>query len=437
MMKTPISIQLSMQKIKFPSPGKWSKLIERPSVKSAELSPLVEKIFSDIRKNGDTAVARYTRRFDNVSVKKTRVSETEIKEAAGKVSKDLKEAIQIAAQNIHKFHAAQIEKPKIIKTMKGIYCWRESRPIENVGLYIPGGSAPLFSTVLMLGIPAQLAGCKEIVLCTPPDVHGQIHPAILYAAKLAGISHICKVGGIQAIAALTYGTQQIPRADKIFGPGNQYVTAAKQYAQQMGVAIDLPAGPSELLIIADQTCNPAFVAADLLSQAEHGPDSQVVLLSDDEKILDAVLIEIHKQLKMLPRIEIAREALRHSKSILLSSIDACMQFSNLYAPEHLILAVKNPKSRIRKIISAGSVFLGNYSCESAGDYASGTNHTLPTNGFASRYSGVSVDSFVKKITFQEITRKGIKALGPTIERMAQEENLFAHQNAVTIRLKTM
>ncbi len=436
-MKALDSTQRSMKKIKYPATRTWQLLAERPSVNTAELTSTVQKIFDDILENGDAAVAKYTKRFDKISIPETRVSAAEIKAAAGKLSMDLKEAMQRAAQNIRKFHTAQIEKPKVIRTMKGVYCWRESRAIESVGLYIPGGSAPLFSTVLMLGTPAQLAGCKEIVLCTPPDVHGQIHPAILYAAKLAGISHICKVGGIQAIAALTYGTQQIPRADKIFGPGNQYVTAAKQYAQQMGVAIDLPAGPSELLIIADQTCNPAFVAADLLSQAEHGPDSQVVLLSDDEKILDAVLIEIHKQLKMLPRIEIAREALRHSKSILLSSIDACMQFSNLYAPEHLILAVKNPKSRIRKIISAGSVFLGNYSCESAGDYASGTNHTLPTNGFASRYSGVSVDSFVKKITFQEITRKGIKALGPTIERMAQEEKLFAHQNAVTIRLKTM
>ncbi|HSF88372.1 MAG TPA: histidinol dehydrogenase, partial [Saprospiraceae bacterium] len=293
-MKTRMVIQPTMQKIKFPDPEKWSNLIERPSVKSAELASTVEKIFADVRKNGDTAIAMYTRRFDNVSITQTRVSVTEIKAASGKVSKGLKEAMQIAAQNIHKFHAAQIEKPKVIRTMKGVRCWRESRPIESVGLYIPGGSAPLFSTALMLGIPAQLAGCKEIVLCTPPDKNGKIDPAILYAAKLAGISNIYKVGGIQAIAALTYGTTQIPRVDKIFGPGNQYVNAAKQYAQQLGVAIDLPAGPSEVLTIADQTCNPAFVAADLLSQAEHGPDSQVVLLSDDEKILDAVLVEVHK-----------------------------------------------------------------------------------------------------------------------------------------------
>ncbi len=436
-MKAQISPIPSMRKIKFPAIQSWSKLAERPSLDTANLSSTVEKIFTEIRKNGDTAVAKYTRRFDKISIVQTRTSVAEIKAASGKLSTDLKKAMQRAVRNIHRFHAAQIEKPKVIRTMKGVYCWRESRPIENVGLYIPGGTAPLFSTALMLGIPAQLAGCKEIVLCTPPDKNGLIHPAILYAAKLAGISNICKVGGIQAIAALTWGTKQIPRVDKIFGPGNQYVTAAKQYALQMGVAIDLPAGPSEVLIIADQTCKPAFVAADLLSQAEHGPDSQVVLLSDDEQVLDAVLAEVHTQMEILPRIKIAKEALRHSKVILLKSIDECMAFSNHYAPEHLILAVKNPTSKMAQIINAGSVFLGNYSCESAGDYASGTNHTLPTNGYASRYSGVSVDSFVKKITFQRITRKGIMSLGPTIERMAQEEKLFAHQNAVTLRLKTL
>jgi histidinol dehydrogenase len=436
-MKALASSQRSMKKIKYPATRKWLALAERPSVNTAQLSSMVQKIFDDIVENGDAAVAKYTQRFDKVSIRQTRVSAAEIKGTARELSTDLKEAMQRAAQNIRKFHSAQMEKPKVISTMKGVRCWRESRPIEKVGLYIPGGSAPLFSTVLMLGIPAQLAGCKEIALCTPPDKNGMIHPAILYAAKLAGISNIRKVGGIQAIAALTYGTKQIPRVDKIFGPGNQYVTAAKQYAQQIGVAIDLPAGPSEVLIVADQTCIPAFVAADLLSQAEHGPDSQVVLLSDDEDVLNEVLIEVDKQIEKLPRVEIAREALRHSKAILFKSIDQCMAFSNQYAPEHLILAVKNPKSRIKYIISAGSVFLGNYSCESAGDYASGTNHTLPTNGYASRYSGVSLDSFIKKITFQEITRKGIKSLGPTIECMAQAENLFAHQNAVTLRLKSL
>lgn len=436
-MKALDSTQRSMKKIKYPATRTWQLLAERPSVNTAELTSTVQKIFDDILENGDAAVAKYTKRFDKISIPETRVSAAEIKAAAGKLSKDLKEAMLRAAQNIRKFHSTQIEKPKVIRTMKGVRCWRESRPIENVGLYIPGGSAPLFSTVLMLGIPAQLAGCKEIVICTPPDKKGKIHPAILYAAKLAGISKICKVGGIQAVAALTYGTKQIPRVDKIFGPGNQYVTAAKQYAQQKGVAIDLPAGPSEVLIIADQTCIPAFVAADLLSQAEHGPDSQVVLLSDDDGVLNAVLAEVDKQIEKLPRIEIAREALRHSKAILFKSIDQCMAFSNQYAPEHLILAVKNPISRITCIINAGSVFLGNYSCESAGDYASGTNHTLPTNGYASRYSGVSLDSFIKKITFQEITRKGIKSLGPTIECMAKAEKLFAHQNAVTLRLKSL
>ena len=426
-----------MKKIKFPAAGSWPKLTQRPSVHTDELSSTVEKIFNDIRKNGDTAVAKYTLRFDKISVTQTRISAAEIRAASRNIPVDLKEAMQIAAHNIHRFHAAQIEKPKVIRTMKGVYCWRESRPIENVGLYIPGGSAPLFSTVLMLGIPAQLAGCKDVVLCTPPDKNGKVHPAILYAAQLAGISTICMVGGIQAIAALTYGTKQIPHADKIFGPGNQYVTAAKQYALQMGVAIDLPAGPSEVLIIADQTCEPAFVAAVLLSQAEHGPDSQVVLLSDNKRVVDAVLTELDKQIPMLPRIEIAKEALHNSKAILFKSIDECLAFSNQYAPEHLILAVKNPTSQIGKIMNAGSVFLGNYSCESAGDYASGTNHTLPTNGYASRYSGVSVDSFVKKITFQKVTRKGIMSLGPAVERMAQEEKLFAHQNAVTLRLKTL
>jgi histidinol dehydrogenase len=426
-----------MNKIKYPAAGSWQKLAERPSVSTDELSSIVEKIFTDVRINGDKAVAAYTERFDKISIVQTRISGSEIKASSGKLPVDLKKAMHLAASNIRKFHAAQIEKTRVIETMKGVHCWRESRPIENVGLYIPGGTAPLFSTVLMLGIPAQLAGCKKVVLCTPPDKNGKIHPAILYAAELAGISTICMVGGIQAVAALTYGTENIPRADKIFGPGNQYVTAAKKYAQHMGVAIDMPAGPSEVLIIADQICKPAFVAADLLSQAEHGPDSQVVLLSDDEQVIDAVLEEVDKQLEKLPRIDIAREALRHSKAILFSSIAECLAFSNLYAPEHLILAIRKPKSRIAEIMNAGSVFLGNYSCESAGDYASGTNHTLPTNGNASRYSGVSIDSFVKKITFQKITRKGIKSIGPAIERMAQEENLFAHQNAVTLRLKNL
>ncbi|MDP1744715.1 MAG: histidinol dehydrogenase, partial [Bacteroidota bacterium] len=350
---------------------------------------------------------------------------------------ELKAAIQLAKSNIEKFHAAQIETSGVIETTKGVNCWRESRAIEKVGIYIPGGSAPLFSTVLMLGIPAKLAGCKEIVLCTPPDKKGEIDPAILYTANLVGITSVYSIGGIQAIAAMAFGTQTVPKADKIFGPGNQYVTAAKQAAQQSGIAIDMPAGPSEVLIIADKSCNPSFVAADLLSQAEHGADSQVILLSDDEKVLDKITVELKNQLKALPRKEVAEKALKNSKAIILKNTQECIEFSNLYAPEHLILATVKAKKMIPEIINEGSVFLGNYSCESAGDYASGTNHTLPTNGYARSYSGVSLDSFVKKITFQELSREGIQNIGPAIELMAEAEQLFAHKNAVTLRLKSL
>lgn len=426
-----------MKKIINPKRKDWLTLVQRPAVENDELSKLINKVFNDIKKDGDKAVKKYSQLFDKVELKSLQVSTRTISEASKKIPKELKAAIQLAKSNIEKFHAAQIETSGVIETTKGVNCWRESRAIEKVGIYIPGGSAPLFSTVLMLGIPAKLAGCKEIVLCTPPDKKGEINPAILYTANLVGITSVYSIGGIQAIAAMAIGTKTVPKADKIFGPGNQYVTAAKQAAQQSGIAIDMPAGPSEVLIIADKSCKPSFVAADLLSQAEHGADSQVILLSDDEKVLDKISVELKNQLKALPRKEVAEKALKNSKAILLKTINECIEFSNVYAPEHLILATVKAKKMIPEITNAGSVFLGNYSCESAGDYASGTNHTLPTNGYARSYSGVSLDSFVKKITFQELSREGIQNIGPAIELMAEAEQLFAHKNAVTLRLKSL
>jgi histidinol dehydrogenase len=426
-----------MKTIKNPTKKDWAKLMQRPAVEQEELFTLVNQIFAEIRKDGDKAVKKYSHFFDKVDLEKLEVSEKQLKESVKNVSKELQDAIKLAKDNIEKFHAAQQEKKQIIETTKGVKCWRENRAIEKVGIYIPGGSAPLFSTVLMLGIPAKLAGCKEIVLFTPPNKQGEINPAILFAAKLVGVTKIFAVGGIQAIGAMTFGTKSIPKVDKIFGPGNQYVTAAKQVAQNFGVAIDMPAGPSEVLVIADESCEPEFVAADLLSQAEHGADSQVILLSDNEKVVEQTLQEIKKQVKALPRKEIAEKALKNSKAIVLKSIDECIEFSNEYAPEHLIIAVKKYANYTNKISNAGSVFLGNYSCESAGDYASGTNHTLPTNGYARNYSGVSLDSFVKKITFQELSAEGINNIGPAIEIMAEAEQLIAHKNAVTIRLKNV
>jgi histidinol dehydrogenase len=410
--------------------------MQRPLVDQHELFGLVNQIFDQIRNSGDEAVRKYGRDFDKVDLQSFAVSEETINESGKFLTNELKAAIGLAKENIEKFHAAQQEQKQVIETTKGVKCWRENRPIEKVGIYIPGGSAPLFSTVLMLGVPAKLAGCKQIVLCTPPNPEGEINPAILFAAKLIGINSIFSVGGIQAIGALTLGTESIPKVDKIFGPGNQYVTAAKQVAQNLGVAIDMPAGPSEVLVIADDYCNPQFVAADLLSQAEHGADSQVILLTENETVLNKTITEVEIQLQNLPRKDIANQALKNSKAIILESIDQCIEFSNQYAPEHLILAIKNYWQYVDKIISAGSVFLGNYSCESAGDYASGTNHTLPTNGYARNYSGVSLDSFVKKITFQEISQEGIENLGPAIEIMAEAEQLMAHKNAVTVRLET-
>jgi len=424
-----------LQTVLYPERNSWEALCQRPQLPVADLENLTRQIFDEISKKGDDAVKKYTGFFDGVVPDSLQLTEDEITEGAAKVSTELKEAIQLAKGNIEVFHSTQKEEKNSIETMPGVSCWRENRAIDKVGIYIPGGSAPLFSTVLMLAIPAKIAGCKEIILCTPPDKNGNINSAILYAAQLTGITKIYRVGGIQAIGAMALGTETIPKSYKIFGPGNQYVTAAKQTALSYGVAIDLPAGPSELLVIADNTANPEYVAADLLSQAEHGPDSQVVLLSDSEEIIRQTTKALTKQVKNLPRKEIALMALINSKVILLNDLTECIAFSNLYAPEHLIIASDNAENYTDGVTNAGSVFLGNYSCESAGDYASGTNHTLPTNGYATSYSGVSVDSFIKKITFQKITREGLQNIGMAIEVMATAEQLEAHKNAVSIRLK--
>lgn len=424
-----------MNLYKNPTKTDWQKLTERPVFAKEELSSQVQKIISEVQKKGDAALFSYASEFDKVNLEQLEVSETEIKNASCLVSETLKKAIEIARHNIEVFHASQKREEQIIETSEGVRCWRKSVGIEKVGLYIPGGSAPLFSTVLMLGIPAKLAGCKELVLCTPPNRTGEINPVILYTANLIGIKKIYKVGGAQAIAAMGYGTKTIPQVYKIFGPGNQFVTKAKELIQQDGIAIDMPAGPSEVLVIADKTGIPAFIASDLLSQAEHGADSQVILLSDDSLIISETLSEIEKQVELLPRKEIARKALVNSKAILLKTMDDCLDFSNLYAPEHLIIASENALDYRDKIVNAGSVFLGNYSCESAGDYASGTNHTLPTNGNAKSYSGVSLESFQKQITFQKLSKQGLQNIGPAIELMAEAEELMGHKNAVTIRLK--
>lgn len=426
-----------MQKYIKPQLSDWSTLTARPTKEAQDLQKIVLDVFGKIQTEKDQALIDFTEKFDQVKLTSLEVSTQEIEEAKTLISEELKEAIQLAASNIEKFHAEQHEEVKVIETTKGVNCWRESRGIENVGIYIPGGTAPLFSTTLMLGVPAKLAGCQNIILCTPPNKEGKIHPAILYTANLIGIEKIYKVGGIQAIGALTFGTETIQKVDKIFGPGNQYVTAAKQVAQNFGVAIDMPAGPSEVLVIADETSVPKYVAADLLSQAEHGIDSQVILLTTNEQTLNETIIEINAQLEVLPRKELAAKALENSRGIVLNSIEECVTFSNIYAPEHLIFACETAENYIGKIINAGSVFLGNYSCESAGDYASGTNHTLPTNGYAKNYSGVSFDSFIKKITFQKLTAQGIQNIGPAIELMAEAEELFAHKNAVTLRLNDL
>lgn len=423
-----------MIKFSFPSPTEILEIIKRPAANYDSLLPVVREIFEQVKLSGDEALALYTSKFDRVDVKSFKVSEEEIASASQYISETLKSAIDVAFNNITKFHAAQATTISKIETTSGVWCWREQRAIDNVGLYIPGGSAPLFSTVLMLGIPAQVAGCKNVVLCSPPSNNGQIHPAILYAANLCGIHQIFKVGGVQAIAALTYGTTTVPAVMKIFGPGNAYVTVAKQYAQQHGVAIDMPAGPSEVMVIADDTAIADFVAADLLSQAEHGVDSQVILVSTSSKVFDAVLLSIQKQLTILSRKHIAEKALENSKAIVVKSLEDAVEIANQYAAEHLILSVKEPELLLPAIRNAGSIFLGNYTPESCGDYASGTNHTLPTNGFANAYSGVSLDSFLKKITVQSISQAGIRNIAPTVIAMAEAENLDAHANAVRIRL---
>jgi histidinol dehydrogenase len=420
---------------RYPQKELWAELIKRPVFKKEEVSEIVSEIFKKVEQNGDKALLEFSKKFDDADLKSLIVLESEIKNAQNLVSEDLKTAIQNAKNNITVFHASQRTEIQKIETTKGIICWRENRAIDKVGIYIPGGTAPLFSTVLMLAVPAQLAGCKEIILCTPPDKNGNINPAILYAANICGITKIFKTGGAQAVAAMTIGTESIPNVYKIFGPGNQFVVAAKEYAQSYGVAIDMPAGPSEVLVIADQKAVPAFCASDLLSQAEHGSDSQVVFISTDLEILNKTIEEIHTQVEKLPRNKFARQSLDNSHFILLNSIEEAIELSNVYAPEHLILALSDFEMYIPSLQNAGSVFLGNYSCESAGDYASGTNHTLPTNGFAKNYSGVSLDSFVKKITFQHLTKLGLQNLGKTIKIMAEAEGLSAHKNAVTIRLK--
>ena len=423
-----------MKKIIQPNKESWKEFTTRPVINKAELTAKVSEILNNVKENGDQALINYAEQFDQVKLSSLEVTKDEIDTAKSLVSEELKSAIQLAKGNIEKFHQAQFSSEEKIETTQGVTCWRKSVGIQKVGLYIPGGSAPLFSTILMLGVPAKLAQCEEIVLCTPPDKSGKINAAILYTANLVGITKIFKVGGAQAIGAMAYGTENIPATYKIFGPGNQYVTKAKELIQQDGVAIDMPAGPSEVLIVADKTCVPCYVAADLLSQAEHGADSQVILLSDDETTISDVLSALETQLAAIPRKDIAQGAINNSKAILLNSMEDCMDFSNQYGPEHLIIASENATNYIDLVVNAGSVFLGNYSCESAGDYASGTNHTLPTNGYARNYSGVSLESFQRKRTFQQLTAQGIQNIGPAIELMAAEEQLFAHKNAVTLRL---
>lgn len=426
-----------MELIKYPPKSDWPLLAKRPALDVTTLFDTVRTVLDEVRSEGDAAVIRYEEKFDKVKLSALQVSEEEIEEACTLVSDDLKQAIRTAKENIGKFHASQRFTGQKIETTAGVICWQKAMPIEKVGLYIPGGTAPLFSTVLMLAVPAHIAGCKEIVLCTPPNKEGKVHPAILFAARTAGVGKIFKAGGIQAIAAMAYGTQSVPKVYKIFGPGNQYVTAAKQLVSLKDVAIDMPAGPSEVEVIADQTANPDFIAADFLSQAEHGADSQAMLVTTNEEIVAPVMEAIERQLSELSRKEITEKALVHSRIVVLKDQQEVIDFTNLYAPEHLIIQTVDYTHIAEQIENAGSVFMGPYTPESAGDYASGTNHTLPTNGYAKAYSGVNLDSFIKKITFQEISAEGIKSLGETIQVMAGNEQLDAHRNAVTIRLNTI
>ena len=426
-----------MKTILNPAKSAWKTILERPTKTVDDIEKTVLQIFDDVKKNGDIAVDKYTSLFDGVQIKEKLVTATEIEEAIQAISPELKEAIRVAHRNILLFHKLQKTEKVSVETYRGVLCWQEKRPIQKVGLYIPGGTAPLFSTVLMLAIPAQIAGCKEIVLCSPPNKEGKIHPAILYAANLCGVTKIIKVGGIQAIAGLTFGTKIIPKVYKIFGPGNQFVTVAKQLATKYGVAIDMPAGPSELLVVADDSANASYVAADLLSQAEHGIDSQVVLVATSKVLIEQISNEISKQITQLPRKEIAEQAIANSVAIFVENDAIALDFINEYGPEHFIVATNNNAFFVDNIANAGSVFIGNYTPESAGDYASGTNHTLPTNGFSKAYSGVNLDSFLKSITFQEITKVGIQGIGKQIEIMAEAEGLQAHKNAVTLRLNDL
>jgi histidinol dehydrogenase len=423
-----------MQSIKYPDRNDWGDILKRPSFDSSSLEETVKNILDEVKATGDEAVRKFTLQFDKVDIGELRVNDAEIEAAGTSLSADLKQAIVTAKNNIEKFHGSQLTEAGFVETMPGVRCWRKSVPIEKVGLYIPGGSAPLFSTILMLAVPARLAGCKEIVLCSPPNTKGQLNPAILFTAGIAGITKIFRVGGVQAVGAMSFGTRSIPKVYKIFGPGNQYVTYAKQLVQKEGIAIDLPAGPSEVAVYGDETANPSFVAADLLSQAEHGIDSQVLLITNHPLLIDAVIKEIDIQIVDLPRKNIALKALENSKCILVKNETEAIDILNEYAPEHLILSCADADELSQKITNAGSVFLGHYSPESAGDYASGTNHTLPTNGYAKSYSGVSIDSFVKKITFQKLSEEGLKNIAKTVELMAEAEGLVAHKNAVSIRI---
>lgn len=425
-----------MQIYKNPGKNDWPEILSRPQEDFGKLESLVNRIFDEIRQTGDKAVLKYAKQFDKIVPDRLEVSDEEFQETEVIIPKKLKQAINSAMKNLESFHSVQVEKVRKIEISKGVECWRKSVAIEKVGFYVPGGTAPLFSTVLMLGIPAKIAGCRDIILCTPPGQSGKISPAILFTASLMGIKHVFKVGGIQAIGAMAFGTKTIPRVYKIFGPGNQYVTMAKQIVGKYGIPIDMPAGPSEVMIVGDQSAVPEYIAADLLSQAEHGPDSQVIFITWFEDLIPVVIKQLNNQLDSLPKKDLINRSLDHSKIILVRNKEEAIAIINEYAPEHLILLVEDKEIFEKNIINAGSVFIGNYSPESAGDYASGTNHTLPTNGFAKAYSGVSVDSFVKKITFQHITEKGLKNLGPVVEIMAEAEQLEAHKRAISVRLRT-
>jgi len=423
--------------IKYPAREEWASIVERPHLDVEELNQTVANVLADVKTRGDEAVKGYELKFDHIDLDELAVSEEEMAEAEQLVSKPLREAIELAHENILKFHESQRFRTKKVETQPGVVCWQKSVPIEKVGLYIPGGTAPLFSTVLMLATPAKIAGCSEIVLCTPPDRQGRVNPAILMAARVAGVSRIFKIGGVQAIGAMAYGTESVPKVYKIFGPGNQYVMAAKQQVSLHDVAIDMPAGPSEVCVIADEMASPEFVAADLLSQAEHGADSQVILITTSHKLIDSVQQEVERQLQRLPRKEIAQRSLENSRIILVSDMKEAMDLSNAYAPEHLVIQTEDYEELAGRVVNAGSVFLGRYACESAGDYASGTNHTLPTHGYATTYNGVNLDSYCRKVTFQHLTPEGVRAIGRAVELMAEAEQLDAHKNAMTVRIKAI